>query len=811
MNVDIIFTKSGEAGLVADMATPRDINAVSYDFSTCQATLVLAGGEHFQLNILLDEMLNEPLTRLSEIHFGVVVKDEIISVTQVPFVITNHPFIEIEKYVFTPRNSPTLFEMFLRRCFHGQPVHRESFGDDNVRGILGGLSPSLLKLAPNLSYRRDRELALQQPAPSAAPTMAPGMGGDGGNKIRNPVKTPPPEKPSAGQDSAVAPDDFVRQNGDPMRFFKDGQRKEAKRKDGPSRAASLYTGPVRPLDDAEIEDLLKPLMDMIGLDPVKKQMRSIANLALAQILRRSMDLPTANISMHMVFTGPPGTGKTTVAREIGNILYRLGYLRNGHVVETQRSDLIGKYAGETALKTQEVVERALDGILFIDEAYTLNNDDDTNVREGQEAIATLLKMMEDYRDRLVVIVAGYSAEMIRFIESNPGLQSRFSTIVEFPHYSAHEMTDIFRLLCVDNGYIVDDDALEKVRNHAKGMNTAGQMNAFGNARGIRNMFEKTMISQANRTVIEKIHDREGLQRITAADILNDRRRLEAVSAEELQELLRPLNEMVGMGGIKEDISGLVHFLHAQIMRMERNLPVAPVVMHSLFLGPPGTGKTTVARIYGKILKRLGYLESGHVVEADKSKLVGMWMGHTPVVVQRIFQEARGGILFVDEAYALADAGGSYGEEALAILLKLMEDNRDNTVIIFAGYEKEMKALIESNAGLSSRFPHHVHFSAYKPAELVEIFLRLCKAQHYHVDEAALDRLRAYLASLDEEELNRAGNARLVRNIFEKTIMKQSARIVPHGNAQDVADILQITAADIVLPQDDNKKDRMGFV
>ena len=239
------------------------------------------------------------------------------------------------------------------------------------------------------------------------------------------------------------------------------------------------------------------LDDLIGLNSVKKEVRSLANFVKVQKQREAQGLKTAKVSYHLVFYGSPGTGKTTVARIVGRIYKDLGVLKKGHTVETDRGGLVAKYMGQTALKTDTVIQQALDGVLFIDEAYSLVPENGNGQDYGQEAIATLLKRMEDYRDRLVVIIAGYRNEMQRFIDSNPGLQSRFNRYIDFPDYSGVELTDIFKMYMKKNQYTLADGAEEYLKEQFE-YAVAHKDRNFGNARFARNVFEKSIQSQANR-------------------------------------------------------------------------------------------------------------------------------------------------------------------------------------------------------------------------------------------------------------------------------------------------------------------------
>ncbi len=264
-------------------------------------------------------------------------------------------------------------------------------------------------------------------------------------------------------------------------------------------------------------DPYQELDDLIGLGSVKTEVRSLANFVKLQKEREAKGLKTAKVSYHLVFYGSPGTGKTTVARIVGRIYKDLGVLKRGHTVETDRAGLCGQYVGQTGPKTDSVIAKALDGVLFIDEAYSLVPEGGAGNDYGQEAISTILKRMEDYRDRLVVIVAGYKDEMQRFIDSNPGLQSRFNRYIDFPDYTGGELTDIFKMYMKKNQYTMSKETeayLKERFNYA----VAHKDRNFGNARYARNVFEKSIQAQANRLAGENNLDKDKLTELTIEDL-----------------------------------------------------------------------------------------------------------------------------------------------------------------------------------------------------------------------------------------------------------------------------------------------------
>ena len=265
----------------------------------------------------------------------------------------------------------------------------------------------------------------------------------------------------------------------------------------------------------KIEDLQAELDNFIGLDGIKQEVKSLINLVKVYQMRRENDLSAPDLSLHMVFTGNPGTGKTTIARLMSRIYHSLGIVSKGHLIETDRGGLVAGYVGQTAMKTGKVIESAIGGVLFIDEAYTLNGRGDNDF--GQEAIDTLLKSMEDRRGEFIVIVAGYDELMDKFIHSNPGLESRFNRFLHFDDYNLEELIAIFKMRCEKENYTLSDSAEKAVRRKIEQENGP----SFGNARGVRNLFEKALTRQANRLAGLESVTREQLMEITAEDIDGD--------------------------------------------------------------------------------------------------------------------------------------------------------------------------------------------------------------------------------------------------------------------------------------------------
>ena len=517
---------------------------------------------------------------------------------------------------------------------------------------------------------------------------------------------------------------------------------------------------------------LAELNDLIGLENVKQQVRTLVNLTQLAQRREQLGMSAPPMSRHLVFAGPPGTGKTTVARLYGAILAELGSLRSGHLVEVSRADLVAQVVGGTAIKATETFNRALGGVLFIDEAYALTSDGGHGGADfGREAVDTLLKLMEDHRDDVVVIVAGYSEEMTDFLGSNPGLASRFSRTVEFENYTVEELIQIMESMCAAHQYELGEGTSEALATHFTRM---PRDSGFGNGRAARGVFEEMVDRQAMRLASQAKVDEHELRLLLPEDV-------SASAAAEAETSDRPdplasLGDMVGLAEVKQDVTNLVNLLTTSRQRAKAGLPVPSISHHLVFTGPPGTGKTTVARLYGEILVQLGVLSSGQLVEVSRADLVGRYVGHTAQLTTEVFDRAKGGVLFVDEAYTLTPSGGGndFGQEAVDTLLKLMEDHRDEIAVIVAGYTDEMEHFLSSNPGLSSRFTRRIAFPDYSSEELVTIVRAQAEAMGYECAAGTGALLKGHFDALPRDRT--FGNARLARQIVESMVTRQAGRL-----------------------------------
>ncbi|MER6999917.1 right-handed parallel beta-helix repeat-containing protein [Streptomyces sp. NPDC000410] len=535
--------------------------------------------------------------------------------------------------------------------------------------------------------------------------------------------------------------------------------------------------------DDLLGELRAELDSLVGLEGVKHEVSTLINLISLGRRREQIGLPAPPMSRHLIFAGPPGTGKTTVARLYGKILNVLGVLEKGHMVEVARADLVAAVVGGTALKTTDAFNSALGGVFFIDEAYTLTAQKGGGGADfGKEAIDTLVKLMEDHREGVAVIAAGYTHEMTNFLDSNPGLASRFTRTIEFTNYTSAELVTIVENMCASHRYELDEGARKGLHGYFERI--ARDKN-FGNGRTARKTFEEMVDRQAYRLAEKADASAGDLTRLLAEDIgagqssgIGAGAGTGAGQEGSAEELLQQLSSMVGLTQVKKEVTDLVNLLDSARRRKEAGLPVPPLSRHLIFSGNPGTGKTTIARLYGQLLASMGILARGQVIEVARADLVGQYLGQTAQKTMEAFKRAYGGVLFIDEAYTLAPPGGSsgdYGREAIDTLVKLMEDHRDEVVVIAAGYTGEMARFLSTNPGLDSRFTHRIEFEDYSARELVTILTQSATKMGYQL---AAETQTALLKVFGAAKLGEAttGNGRFARQILEQMITRQAGRI-----------------------------------
>ncbi|MEW1824116.1 right-handed parallel beta-helix repeat-containing protein [Streptomyces sp. NPDC088196] len=523
--------------------------------------------------------------------------------------------------------------------------------------------------------------------------------------------------------------------GDP-----DGERDTAE-PTGPAAETAVarsVTGPLAELDA------------LVGLESVKLEVTGLINLNKMTKRRTEMGLPMPPMSRHLVFAGPPGTGKTTVARLYGAVLAELGILSQGHIVEVARADLVAQIIGGTAIKTSEVFNRALGGVLFIDEAYTLTNQSrGTGPDFGQEAVETLMKLMEDHRDEIVVIAAGYSEHMDRFLASNPGMASRFARTVEFPNYAPQELVTIVRGLCGKHYYELADDALQALSRYFEDVPKGP---TFGNGRVARQVFESMISTQASRLATQPPgHDSE-LSLLTAADVMpapapasaptpapapvSDSPPAPSPAPAPPAPASRHLAALSGLGPVTDALAARVDTL-ARLG--EGTAGLADVVLE----GAPGSGRRAVAAAYGRDLAELGILPSGVLTHVPLSAVPARWEAQPRTYLADAFRRAAGGLLLAEADLAF-DARPEAERRSVLDALAAQAAARDahGAVLVLSGAGPRLMELLRTRADLAGTFAEFLRLPAWTGGGLAELTRRRLTALGFDVPDDVVTALAA---------------------------------------------------------------------
>ena len=569
-------------------------------------------------------------------------------------------------------------------------------------------------------------------------------------------------------------------------------------------------------DEEEVSPYEK-LHGLIGLDIVKKKIDSVlASDVIEKERKKRKGKDYQAGSMHMIFGGNPGSAKTTVAKLFAGIAKEKGILKSGICVERGGMDLDGMGCVGAI---REAFTAAKGGVLFIDEAYAMQSD---------VAVTSLIQEMENRRDEVIVILAGYNERMKDFMEINEGLKSRIPHWIEFPDYTADELTEIFKYMVRERGFSVTEDAVkeatyifEKVRN----------TDNFGNGRYVRNLIDRAAENQAVRlfpdSCIEQNQGKKTEKKLSEKDVSGIRNKeLFLITKEDITSLdegtkderpvgtaAKELDEMVGLTAVKDVIHKAIANYKLNKLCIDRGIPREKASLHMVFTGNPGTAKTTVARLFAEMLKDEKVLPTGNLVEVGRADLVGDHVGSTAPLVKQKFKEAQGGVLFIDEAYSLVDGYKSgYGDEAINTLVQEMENHRDNVIVVFAGYPEPMKEFLDRNPGMLSRIAFTINFEDYSTDELCEITrIMLSKKQMIATDEA-MDKLRVIYDSARTSD--DYGNGRFVRKVLEEAEMNLAERIMTVTESEITTELITtIDVCDVPEVKDGTEavKVKFGFL
>lgn len=510
-----------------------------------------------------------------------------------------------------------------------------------------------------------------------------------------------------------------------------------------------------------LEEARYKLDSIIGIDELKEFIHNVENNYKVQEIRERLGLKSSMPSLNMIFAGNAGTGKTNAARVTFEYLNALGIIKKGVFREVSKADFITENPSDAAKRTNDIINSALGGVLFIDEAYSLCQDENDKV--GKEIVDALLKGIEDNRDDLIVIIAGYENDIKKFLKYNQGLSSRFPNTIHFHDYDPKQMYAIAVNIAKSKGYKIS----EKAKSGLIDLFTKNQLigkNDLGNARFVRNIVENAILDASKKYLSNKEREIDVLER--------DNFNFKAKAKFDLEEKLKGI---IGLDEVKNLLRSQYKLLIAQEKRksvgvhtkIEQNL-------NMVFAGNPDTGKTSIARLVAEMLNSMGLLKGGQLIETDRSSFVSDIPGQTAKKTEEKFKEAIGGILFIDEAYTLAN--DDLGREAVETLLKLIEDYSKEVIVILAGYEEEMENFFDVNIGLKSRFPLWTTFQDYNPNELLEMSIKLIEANGFKLSKNAYVSLKNSFVDIYKNSDATSGNGRMVRNYVERLIRNQSIRI-----------------------------------
>jgi AAA+ superfamily predicted ATPase len=526
----------------------------------------------------------------------------------------------------------------------------------------------------------------------------------------------------------------------------------------PDEASEISHGDQKEASAEVLDGPLGELESLVGLAGVKKEVTGLINLIKMSQMREQMGLPMPPMSRHLVFAGPPGTGKTTVARLYGTVLAELGILAKGHMIEVARADLVGQYIGSTAIKTTEVVNKAIGGVLFIDEAYTLTAQAGGSGPDfGQEAVDALMKIMEDQRDQLVVIVAGYSGQMEQFLESNPGLASRFTRTIEFPNYSVDELVTITTGLTRKHYYELTDDAIGALREYFE---RVPKNDTFGNGRVARKLFESMVNNQASRLASQPPTKDSELNRLTAEDLRAELALIPAAgqastnvtigsdpaAAVGASESWCRLQNLVGQSAVRESARRALVRLGELKHSNEPLAQQANVVIG----GPRGTGRREIAKLYAQSLAELDLVGIGHLVNSSIiADLYPRWPGQAERLVQTAFGDAAGGVLLIDLDGEWDASPNTPGVEAVEAVTQAVSRRPGDQVVVLTGEPDRLAALFVAVPALRNCFAEGWELADYSVDELAEIAVRLLIRRGHDVPEDVRDALADELAGASQ--------------------------------------------------------------
>lgn len=558
------------------------------------------------------------------------------------------------------------------------------------------------------------------------------------------------------------------------------------------------------IDNISLPSLFAEFDSLIGLINLKESLKGFITYLDFVNERKKQGIQTEeSISANCIFLGNPGTGKTTVARLLGKFFKSIGILEHGHVIEVDRAELIGEYIGETAQKTEKVINQALGGILFIDEAYSLKKEKGGQ-DFGQEAIDIILKRMEDFKGKFFVIAAGYPAPMQNFLESNPGLKSRFTHYFSFDDYSANELTSIFKLFSFKEKYLIDNETELFLTERLETICSESD-ETFGNARYIRNLFNESKVELSKRYQLldENEKDFTALNTLCKEDIqsafinLKNRTPGSLLHDIKVEKFLNDVNNLVGLEDVKIAFNRILASIKVDRLKKERSIASVHKNLNSLFISEHGSGTSTIARLYAKSLKEAGRITKGQLIEIDSSTFFGLGKLDAYLMMDELFKNLLGNVILVNDTMAALQCSNDFSESLLQYFLKKLYLINDDVVALLSGSKEEIETLLNNFPVLENQFPNVFNFEPYTTRQLLEIALNICQKKNYQLDEGAWQQMMELIIELKKEKRKNFYNSRTIKEILNKAIAIQEDRILKAQNINE-NDLMMITFDDLTI-------------
>jgi Holliday junction resolvasome RuvABC ATP-dependent DNA helicase subunit len=519
-------------------------------------------------------------------------------------------------------------------------------------------------------------------------------------------------------------------------------------------------------------DLNEVNKKIIGCNEFKKETEKIHEYIKLNKTLSSVDKSVKKelLPYHYLFKGSYGINQYKMAKKLARILFSIDVIENFQVYKID-GKIQNSYFWNSSFK--EFIKKNKYGMVFI-ENITVDNSE----ASFDEVIDSILNEMKKWRGRIIFILSYYEDNLYQsnFQKLLTKLKMEVNfRVIEFPFYNDNELKEILKNYIKRKSYRVEENSVEMIVKYIQTIKFNLDTDLYYLVDKVieRALVEKRFkyIENSNKSknMVEIINiKKEDLNFLNEEILFNN---------EKVKLAIDELNKLVGLKEVKMRIEDIYDFVRVKMKKKDLGLPFNKICMHMEFTGNPGTGKTTVARIIGKMLKDLGYLSKGHFVEITRENLIGEYIGQTLPKVKKVVNEALGGILFIDEAYNLyMNDKSDYGVEAISYLVKFMEDNKDDLIIIFAGYPKEMEAMIKVNPGLRDRIAFKVNFPDYSDGELLDIFLKFSKDNHYSITPGAKNEAFNFIKNIKRKKISNFGNARFIRKVFERIELIQNKRI-----------------------------------